>query len=96
MNETLAVHKAQVSIYPLGAMEKIDEAIYRFWQLLHREGLEFRAGPLSTLVWGPADRIWTALQKGYVLLQPYGILMDVKITALGPDPDFDWTAGCLE
>ncbi len=86
------IHKAQVSIYSLGRMEKIDEAILRFWTLLREEGLHFRPAALSTLIWGPPDRLWAALQKGYSLLQPYGILMDIKITAEGPDPYFEWKA----
>ncbi len=83
------VHKAQVSIYTLKDPRRIDEAILRFWQLLRQyPRLSYRASALSTLIWGPPDDIWHFLHQAYTLLQKDGLLMDIKITAQGPDPEF--------
>ncbi len=83
------IHKAQVSIYTLTQPQKQDEAIMRFWQMIEKyPQLRFRASALSSLIWGPPHHLWDFLKEAYLTLHQWGLMMDIKITAEGPAPQF--------
>ncbi len=87
----MKIHKAQISIYALEYRGDRGDVIREFWKILKEHGISFRSSALSTLAWGPMDRLLNALQDAYIRLERYGIIMDVKLASLGPPPDYEIT-----
>jgi uncharacterized protein YqgV (UPF0045/DUF77 family) len=56
---------AQVSIYPL-RQERLSPAIAAVTDALTAAGLRPEIGPMSTLVSGPADAVFAALQDAFL------------------------------
>jgi uncharacterized protein YqgV (UPF0045/DUF77 family) len=56
--------QAEVSIYPLG-INKIGEPINNFIEELKDSGLVFSTGPMSTILAGNADSVFTALKEAF-------------------------------
>ncbi len=55
---------AQVSLYPLGQADLLP-SIQALWEALEKAGLNYRAGPMSTLVSGPDQAVLEALRQGF-------------------------------
>jgi len=55
---------AQVSLYPFG-QEDLGPAINEIWKALDAQGVEYRVGPMSTLIWGDDDAVLDALKEGF-------------------------------
>ncbi len=85
----MRIHKAQISIYALEYRGDRGDVIREFWRILREHGISFRSTALSTLAWGQMDSLLKALEDAYRRLEGYGIIMDVKITPIGPPPDYE-------
>ncbi len=85
----MKIHKAQISIYALEYRGDRGDVIREFWRILKEHGISFKSTALSTLAWGEMDRLLGALEDAYRRLHQYGIIMDVKITPIGPPPDYE-------
>jgi len=60
---TVAV-SAQVSLYPLRQMH-LSPAIRRTLEIFEKHGLEVRAGPMSTVIWGDEETVFRALEEAF-------------------------------
>ena len=85
----MKTHKAQISIYALEYRGDRGDVIREFWKILKEHGISFRSTALSTLAWGEMDDLLKSLEDAYRRLHKYGIIMDVKITSIGPPPDYE-------
>ncbi len=81
--------KAQISIYALEYRGDRGDVIREFWRILKEHGVSFKSTALSTLAWGERDTLIRALEDAYRRLEHYGIIMDVKLTSIGPPPDYE-------
>lgn len=55
---------AQLSLYPL-RQEKLGPAIEQLRQTLEARGLDAQVGPMSTVVSGDSERVFSALKDGF-------------------------------
>jgi uncharacterized protein YqgV (UPF0045/DUF77 family) len=62
--DTVSMVSAQVSLYPLRS-ESLSPVIKRAIRILRKNGLDTRAGPMSTLVTGPAGGVFDALAAAF-------------------------------
>ena len=67
---------AEVAVYTLGG-GTTGAAVFRFVEVLNASGLKPHVGPMSTLIRGPASRVFAALQEATGLNTP-----DVSVAAL--------------
>lgn len=56
--------QAELSLYPLKT-DDVTPAIFQFIESLRAAGLEVETGPLSTLVTGERELIFSALAEGF-------------------------------
>jgi uncharacterized protein YqgV (UPF0045/DUF77 family) len=75
---------AQVSVYPL-RQEHLGASIQAFAEALTAAGLEPRTGPMSTLLSGEADALFTALRDAFVRAAAGGhVVMTVTVSTACP------------
>ncbi len=55
---------AQVSLYPLGQQDLLP-GIQALWDALEKAGLDYQAGSMSTVVYGPDQAVLEALRQGF-------------------------------
>jgi uncharacterized protein YqgV (UPF0045/DUF77 family) len=55
---------AQVSLYPLGQPD-LSPAIQAVWQALDSNGLRYQPGPMSTVLEGEGEAVFSALQDAF-------------------------------
>ncbi len=56
--------QAEISLYPLGETD-VGRTIYEFIHVLERPGLTLEPGPMSTLIAGESELVFTALREAY-------------------------------
>jgi uncharacterized protein YqgV (UPF0045/DUF77 family) len=64
---------AQISLYPL-KQQRLSPAIEEAWRILEENGLDLQKGGMSTVVSGPAERIFAAIQEVFVHAAEKGAL----------------------
>ncbi len=75
---------AQVSLYPL-RQEHLGPSIQAFADVLTAAGLEPRTGPMSTVVNGEADELFTALREAFQASAATGhVVMTVTVSNACP------------
>lgn len=87
-NETSEVGaSAQVAVYPL-RQERLSPAIDAVRQALADGALRVETGPMSTLVVGPSDSIFTALATAFAQVAALGpVVMTITVSNACPVPD---------
>jgi len=60
----MSITSAQVSLYPLG-QQQLSPAIDALLTALSDHSLEYKVGPMSTVVWGDDEVVWEALRDGF-------------------------------
>ena len=77
---------AQVSFYPL-RQDELSPSIEAAAQAFDRYGIELETGPMSTLMWGEDDRVFTALHEAFLKVAALGeTVMTVTISNACPWP----------
>jgi len=56
---------AQISLYPL-KQQRLSPAIEEAWRILEENRLDLQKGGMSTVVSGPAERIFAAIQQVFM------------------------------
>jgi uncharacterized protein YqgV (UPF0045/DUF77 family) len=75
---------AQVSIYPLG-QGQLEPAIKAVWDAFRAHGLQYEAGPMSTLLGGNEETVFHALRDGFQAAAEFGgTVMTVTISNACP------------
>jgi uncharacterized protein YqgV (UPF0045/DUF77 family) len=69
---------AQISLYPL-KQEKFSPAIEEAWKVMEEFCLQLKKGEMSTVVKGEAEKVFPALQAGFLRSAEYGPLSMVMI-----------------
>jgi uncharacterized protein YqgV (UPF0045/DUF77 family) len=64
---------AQISLYPL-KQQRLSPAIEEAWRILEENGLDLQKGGMSTVVSGPAERIFAAIQEVFMRAAEKGAL----------------------
>jgi uncharacterized protein YqgV (UPF0045/DUF77 family) len=82
----VSVITAQVSLYPLRRVS-IGPAIREAVRVFRQQGLETRAGEMSTLVWGRERAVFAALQEAFHRAAESGdTVMTVTLSNACPSP----------
>jgi uncharacterized protein YqgV (UPF0045/DUF77 family) len=77
---------AQVSFYPL-RQEELSPSIEAAAQVFDQHGIERETGPMSTLMWGEDDKVFTALHEAFLRVAAVGeTVMTVTISNACPWP----------
>lgn len=77
---------AQVSLYPLG-QEDLSPAIDEALRIFHKHGLQVYSGPMSTLIYGDDEAIFSALQTAFRRASEQGrVVMIVTFSNACPAP----------
>ncbi|MGQ9492570.1 MAG: thiamine-binding protein [Anaerolineae bacterium] len=71
---------AQVSVYPLGQSD-LAPAIEAVWQVFQAHGLHYEPGPMSTLVQGDEEAVFTALHGAFHAASQYGATVMVAMVS---------------
>jgi uncharacterized protein YqgV (UPF0045/DUF77 family) len=64
---------AQISLYPL-KQQRLSPAIEEAWRILEEKSLDLQKGGMSTVVSGPAERVFTAIQEVFLRSAEKGFL----------------------
>jgi uncharacterized protein YqgV (UPF0045/DUF77 family) len=56
---------AQISLYPL-KQQRLSPAVEEAWRILEKNRLDLQKGGMSTVVSGPAERVFPALQEVFL------------------------------
>jgi uncharacterized protein YqgV (UPF0045/DUF77 family) len=76
--------QAEVSVYPLRTA-KIGELINNFIEELKDSGLVFSSGPMSTILSGDADRVFTTLKEAFKnIAEDHQVVLVLKISNACP------------
>ena len=77
---------AQVSFYPL-RQDELSPSIDAATQAFENHGIERKTGPMSTLIWGEDDKVFTALHEAFLKVAAVGeAVMTVTISNACPWP----------
>lgn len=83
----MAQISAQVSLYPL-RQPSIGPIIREAVRTLREHGLKVEMGPMSTLVWGEEESVFTALQQAFHRAAEQGdVVMVVTFSNACPRPE---------
>ena len=75
---------AQISLYPL-RQEHLSPAITAVKDLFEKEGLHPRVGPMSTVVEGESDVVFSALHKAFIEASENGqIVLTITVSNACP------------
>ncbi len=78
---------AQVAIYPL-RQDRLTPAVTAVQTALEASGLRAEPGPMSTLVVGDSDAIFTALSRAFAEASTLGhVVMTITVSNACPIPD---------
>jgi uncharacterized protein YqgV (UPF0045/DUF77 family) len=64
---------AQISLYPL-KQQRLSPAIEEAWRILGENGLDLQKGGMSTVVSGPAERVFAGIQEVFMRAAEKGAL----------------------
>jgi len=82
--------KAQLSLYIFNYNGDRGEIIREFWKILKENHFNFKANSFSTIVWTDDDKkLFEILYFTYEKFKKYRIVFDIKISNVGPHPDFE-------
>jgi uncharacterized protein YqgV (UPF0045/DUF77 family) len=82
--------KAQVSLYVFNYSGDRGDIIREFWKIMKSFNLEFKANAFSTIIWSEdEDKLFNALNYAFKELRKYGIILDIKISNIGPHPSYE-------
>jgi uncharacterized protein YqgV (UPF0045/DUF77 family) len=69
---------AQISLYPL-KQQRLSPAIEEAWRILDENRLDLQKGGMSSVVSGPAEKIFSAIQEAFLRAAEKGALSMVVI-----------------
>ncbi|MEO0225014.1 MAG: hypothetical protein ABIL76_08005 [candidate division WOR-3 bacterium] len=82
--------KAQLSLYIFNYNGDRGEIIREFWKILKENHFKFISNSFSTIVWTNDDKkLFEVLYFAYEKFKNYGIVFDIKISNIGPYPEFE-------
>jgi uncharacterized protein YqgV (UPF0045/DUF77 family) len=75
----------QVSVYALDG--RVREAVHAYLAALDATDIERDTGSMSTVVWGTASAVWTALQSAYqAVAADYKVMVNTSMSNAAPLP----------
>ncbi len=82
--------KAQISLYVFNYSGDRGDLIREFWKIMKSYNLNFKANAISTIIWSEDENLFfEAIRKAYDELKKYGIILDIKISNVGPSPNYE-------
>ena len=77
--------QAEISLYPLRT-SNLSKPIEEFLNTLRHKELEIESGPMSTLITGDSDTVFTVLRSAFTCVaDEYEVVMSVKMSNACPE-----------
>ncbi|WPJ94908.1 YkoF family thiamine/hydroxymethylpyrimidine-binding protein [Coraliomargarita algicola] len=85
MEKTDPLISIQISVYALDG--KVREAVHCYLDALDATGIQRETGSMSTVVWGEAAQVWSALQSAYeTVAAQHEVIVNTTMSNAAPLP----------